>query len=128
MTGPPERRSLLVALMLITALASVAFAAPWAAHVRQSIRPQLPLFVVVLATITGVAQLVMGVVEGLGKRGGWSAAALPIVLGISAMCMALSFLPSAPGTVPRLLPILGAAFFAVTAAVLQRRTRERSGL
>lgn len=126
MTRPPERRSLFVALMLMAALASVAFAAPLAANVRQSIRPQLPLLVVVLATITGVGQLVTGVVEGLGKRGGWSAAALPIALGISATCMALSFLPGAPGTVPRLLPILCAAFFAVTAAVLQRRARERS--
>lgn len=126
MSRPPERRSLLVALMLITAFASVAFAAPWAANVRQSIRPQLPLFVVVLAAITGVGQLVLGVVEGLGKRGGWSAAALPMALGISAMCMALSFLPGAPGTVPRLVPILGAALFAVAAAALQRRTRERS--
>jgi hypothetical protein len=126
MTRSPERRSLFVALMLITALASVAVASPWAAHVRQSIRPQLPLFVVVLAALTGVAQLVTGVVEGLGSRGGWSAAALPIALGISAMCMALSFLPGAPGTVPRLFPILGAASFAVAAAVLQRRTRERS--
>jgi len=126
MTRPPERHALLVALMLITALASVAFAAPWAVNVRQSIRPQLSLFVVVLATITGVGQLVTGVVEGLGTRGGWSAAALPIALGTSAMCMALSFLPGAPGTVPRLFPILGAALFAVTAAVLRRRTRERS--
>jgi len=112
--------------MLITALASVAFAAPWAAHVRQSIRPQLPLFVVVLAALTGVAQLVTGVVEGLGKRGGWNAAALPTTLGISAMFMALSFLPGTPGTVPRLIPILGAVLFAVAAAVLQRRMRERS--
>lgn len=128
MSRLPARRSLLVAPMLIIALASVAFAAPWAANVRQSIRPQLPLFVVVLATITGVGQLVMGVVEGLGKRGGWSAAALPIALGMSAMCMALAYVPAPPGTVPRLFPILGAALFAVTAAVLQRRTRERSEL
>jgi hypothetical protein len=128
MTRPPERHSLLVPLMLIIALASLAFATPWAANVRQLIRPQLPLFVVALATITGVGQLVTSVVEGLGKRGGWSAAALPLALGISAVCMALSFLPGVPGTVPRLLPILGAAFFAVTAAVLQRRMRERSEL
>ena len=125
MSHSPPRQSLAVWILLLVVFASLAFATPWAAHFRQSVGPQLPLFVVILATLTGVGQLVVGAVAGLGKHGGWNAAVLPIMLGLSASCMALSFLPGAPGTVPRLLPIIGAAFFALIAAVLQRRARER---
>ena len=126
MSHPPARRPVGVWLLLIVVVASLAIATPWAASLRHSMRPQLPQFVVVVATLVGVIQLVMGAVQGFGRRGGWHAAALPMVLGASALLMALAFLPGEPGTVPRLLPIVGAASFALIAAVLQRRARERS--
>ncbi|MBK5188435.1 MAG: hypothetical protein JJD97_09320 [Gemmatimonadaceae bacterium] len=128
MSRLPERRAFGVWLTLAIVVASVAMATPWAAPLRQSMRPQLPVLVVILATLSGVGQLAIGAVEGVGKRGGWNAAALPTALGISALLMALSFLPGAPGTVPRLLPIVGAACFAIGAAVLQRRARKRPEL
>jgi hypothetical protein len=64
----------------------------------------------------------------LGRRGGWNAAALPMVLGISALLVALSFLPGQAGMTPRLLPLIGASSFAVGAAALQRRARGREGI
>lgn len=126
MGRPLERRSIGTALMLIVVVACLAFATPWAAGLRQAVRPQLPILVVVLSTLAGVWQLGAGLVEGFAARGRWGSAAVPIALGLSALCAALSFLPGPPGTVPRLIPILAAAFFALAAALLQRRARERS--
>jgi len=126
MTRPPERRMLGTALMLIVIFISVALATPWASDFRQSIRPQLPIFVVVLSTIAGVWQLGSGLVSALAGKRDRGPAAVSIAIGLSALCAALSFLPGARGTVPRLTPIVLGAFFAGAAVVLQRRAREHS--
>lgn len=123
-----SRRSLLIAVMTLIAVSALALATPWAEPFRRAIRPRLPLYVVVLASFSAIAQLVMGVVQALSRRGAWRTAALPLSLGSSALCMALAFLPNAPARLPRLFPIVGAALFAITAAALQRRARERSEL
>ncbi len=126
MTRTPPRRFLEIAILLAVALASVALALPAAASVRLEIGPQLPIVVVVLGTLTGAWQLVSGIVAAMRNGGVGSAAAVPLSLGVSAICMALAFLPPTPNSAPRLLPSLGAAVFAVTAAVLQRRAREHA--
>jgi len=120
-----HRRTLLVAMLALVALSALALAAPWAEPFRRAIRPQLPSFVVILASISAVVQFVVGIVEGVSKGGAWRSAVLPLSLGVSALCMALAFLPAAPGATPRLVPIVGAALFALTAAALQRRARAR---
>ena len=123
-----RKRVVLASWLLIgVVLASLAVATPWATPLRRSITPSLPRFVVITATLVGMAQLVQGIVVGFGRRGGWSAAALPMALGISALFLALSFLPGATEVTPRLLPLIGAMSFAVGAAALQRRAREREG-
>ena len=127
MTSSQERGAVASWLLIGVVLVSLAVATPWATPLRQSITPSLPRFVVITATLVGMAQLVHGLVVGFGRRGGWSADALPMALGISALLMALSFLPGEAGVTPRLLPLIGAAAFAVGAAALQRRAREREG-
>ena len=127
MTSSQERGPLASWLLIGIVLVSLAVATPWATPLRQSITPSLPRFVVITATLVGMAQLVQGIVVGFGRRGGWSTAALPMALGISALLMALSFLPGEAGVAPRLLPLIGASSFAVGAAALQRRARERDG-
>ncbi|HLB08807.1 MAG TPA: hypothetical protein VK617_04710 [Gemmatimonadaceae bacterium] len=127
MTSSQERGAVASWLLIGVVLVSLAVATPWATPLRQSITPSLPRFVVITATLVGMAQLVHGLVVGFGRRGGWSAAALPMALGISALLMALSFLPGEAGVTPRLLPLIGAAAFAVGAAAMQRRAREREG-
>ena len=128
MSSSQERRVLAGWILIGVVLVSLALATPWATPLRRSITPSVPRFVVITATLVGMAQLVQGIVAGFGRRGGRSAAALPIALGISALLMALSFLPGEAGATPRLLPLIGASSFAVGAAVLQRRTREREGI
>jgi hypothetical protein len=128
MTSSQERGALARWFFIGVVLVSLAVATPWATPLRQSITPSLPRFVVITATLVGMAQLVQGIVIGFGRRGGRSAAALPMALGISALLMALSFLPGEAGVTPRLLPLIGAASFAVGAAALQRRAREREGI
>ena len=125
MKSSAQRRTLLVAMLALIALASLALATSWAEPFWRVIRPQLPSFVVILASVSVIVQLLVALVEGLSKRGAWRSAALPLSLGVSALCMALAFLPGAPGATPRLVPIAGAALFALTAAALQRRTRAR---
>lgn len=125
MKSSAHRRSLLVAMLALIALSALALAVPWAAPLRRAIRPQLPSFVVILASVSAVVQLVVGLVEGLSKGGVWRSAALPLSLGVSALCTALAFLPGALGATPRLVPIVGAALFALTAAALQGRARAR---
>jgi hypothetical protein len=128
MSSSLERRAFGSWLLIGIVIASLAVATPWATPLRQSIGPELPRFVVIAATLVGMAQLVNGVVVGFGRRGGWNAAALPMVLGISALLVALSFLPGQAGMTPRLLPLIGASSFAVGAAALQRRARGREGI
>jgi hypothetical protein len=128
MTSSLERRAFGSWPLIGIVIASLAVATPWATPLRQSIGPELPRFVVIAATLVGMAQLVNGVVVGFGRRGGWNAAALPMVLGISALLVALSFLPGQAGMTPRLLPLIGASSFAVGAAALQRRARGREGI
>jgi len=128
MTSSLERRAFGSWLLISIVIASLAVATPWAIPLRQSIGPELPRFVVTAATLVGMAQLVRGVVQGFGKRGGWNAAALPMALGISTLFVALSFLPGGAGMPPRLLPLIGASSFAVGAAALQRRARGREGI
>lgn len=128
MTSSQERGALASWLLIGVVLVSLAVATPWATPLRQSITPSLPRFVVITATLVGMAQLVQGIVVGFGRRGGWNAAALPMALGISALLVALSFLPGEAGMTPRLLPLIGASSFAVGAAALQRRAREREGI
>jgi hypothetical protein len=95
--------------------------------VRQTIGPQLPVVVIVLGTLAGVWQLVTGIVVAVGNGGASSSAAIPLSLGVSALLTALAFLPPAPHAAPRLLPVVGAALFAIVAAMLQRRARVRAG-
>jgi hypothetical protein len=128
MSSSQERRALASWILTGVVLVSLALATPWATPLRRVITPSVPRFVVIAATLVGMAQLVRGIVAGFGRRGGWSAAALPMALGISALLMALSFLPAAAGATPRLLPLIGAMSFAVGAAALQRRAREREGI
>jgi hypothetical protein len=125
MSRTPRRHSFVIASILVVTVASVALALPAAASVRQAIGPQLPLVVVVLGTLTGVWQLVTGVVAAVRNGGIGASAAVPLSLGVSACCMALAFLPPAPHSAPRLLPVFGAAFFAIAAAALQRRGSTR---
>lgn len=120
-----HRRTLLIAVLALIALSALALAAPWAAPFRRAIRPQLTAVVVTLAGVSAVGHLVSALMAGLSKRGAWRSAALPLSLGVSALCMALAFLPGAPDGGPRLLPIVGAALSALVAAVLQRRGRAR---
>lgn len=112
-------------LVLGIVVASLVFAMPWARPFGRSIAPELTRYAVIVATIVGLVHLVNAAVEGFGRRGGWNAAALPIVLGTSALLSAQAFLPAREESVPRLLPLIGAALFAIAAAVLQRRLRER---
>src|SRR6476469_9739488 len=125
MTSAQDPEVLASRFLIGVVLASLAIATPWGTALRHSIAPALPRLVVIAATLVGVAELVSGAVAGLGRRGGRYAAALPMTLGISALLVALSFLPGEPGTTPRLLPLLGAAFFAVGAAALQRRAHDQ---
>ena len=126
-SSAPRRTLLLAALavLVLVALSALALAGPWAAPFRRAIRPRLPAFVVILAGISAVGHLVSALIAGFSARGAWRAAALPLSLGVSALCMALAFLPGAQGGGPRLLPIVGAALFALVAAVSQRRARAR---
>ncbi len=128
MTSSQERRALASWLLIGVILVSLALATSWATPLRRLILPSVPRFVVIAATLVGMAQLVQGIVVGFGRRGGWSAAALPMALGISALLMALSFLPGDAGATPRLLPLIGAMLFAVGAGALQHRASEREGI
>jgi hypothetical protein len=120
-----ERRVLLIAMLSGIAVAVIAFATPWAEPFRRAIRPQLPTYVVVLAVLSLAAQLVAALVQGLANRGSWRSITISLSLAASALFMALAFLPGGAEHVPRLIPLLGAALFAVTAAALQRRARAR---
>ncbi len=117
-------------MVMLTVVACTALATTWAEPFRRAIRPGLPLFVVVLATVSAVGQLVVGTVQLVSKpistSERWRAAALPLSLGASALSMVLAFLPYPERSVMHLFPLLGAALFAVAAAALQRRARERS--
>ena len=115
-------------MLVCTVTVCTVFATPWAAPFRRELRPELPIIVILLAAISAVAQLVIGTVQ-LFSRSAWRrAAALPFSLGASALCMALAFLSRTRYDPPRLVPLIGAAVFAVTAAALHRRARERSEL
>lgn len=117
-------------MVMLTVVACVALATPWAEPFRRAIRPGLPMFVVVLATVSAIGQLVAGAVHLVSKSVSRSerrrAAALPLSLGASALCMVLAFLPHPERSALHFVPFTGAALFAVAAAALQRRARERS--
>lgn len=117
-------------MVMLTVVACVALASPWAEPFRRAIRPGLPMFVVILATVSAVGQLVAGTVQLVSKPVSrserWRAAALPLSLGASALCMVLAFLPHPERSSLHFVPLTGAALFAVAAAALQRRARERS--
>ncbi|MEO8881693.1 MAG: hypothetical protein ABI446_14975 [Gemmatimonadaceae bacterium] len=125
-----SRRASLGVMVTLTVVACMALATPWAQPFRRAIRPGLPLFVIVLAAVSAVGQLVVGAVQLVSKPVSaserWRAAALPLSLGASALCMVLAFLPHPQRSLLHLFPLLGAALFAVAAAALQRRARARS--
>lgn len=128
MPRSPDRRWVALWLLLFVVLASFVLATPWGEPARRTMRPWLPRVVVIVATISGIGQLVTSLVAGVVRRGGWRAAQLPLLLGISALFMALAFFPTPPATVPRTPAIVGAALCALAAAVLQRRARKRAEL
>ncbi|MEP7086943.1 MAG: hypothetical protein ABI884_06375 [Gemmatimonadota bacterium] len=113
---------------MIVAILSVAYATPWAAPLRESARPLLPVVVVILGTISGVWYLVTALLEGVSRKGGWNAAALSLAFGLSSLCMALIHVPLGQvGGPPHDVPLVGAVVFALIGVAQLARAPERSG-
>jgi 4-amino-4-deoxy-L-arabinose transferase-like glycosyltransferase len=116
-------------LFAIVAVLSVAYATPWAAPLRESARPMLPVAVVILGTVAGVWCLVTALLEGVSRKGGWNSAAVPLAFGMSSLCLALVHAPM--GQVngpPHDVPLVGAVLFAVIGLALMARASGRSEL
>jgi hypothetical protein len=126
MSRPIDRRALAAWLLLVIAIASVAYATPWAAPFRKSVSPTLPIIGVILGTLAGVMNLVMAILAGFSRREGWSAAASPAAFGIGGLCLAIALLPSPHDTAPHTIPLVGCVLFTIAGVVLQQRARERS--
>lgn len=128
MSIAPRRQAFVIGSVLAVTVAALALALPVGASARQAITPLLPVIVIVFGTLTGAWELVTGIIATVAHGSVDVSAAVALLLGVSAICMALAFLPPAPHMAPRLLPIIGAAIFAVAAAALQHRARVRSQL
>jgi hypothetical protein len=121
----PDRRLLENVLIGIVLVVSLILITPWGSAARQSLMPRVAIFVIVLGTLAGAASLVSGLVAAFSERGGFRNAALPLSLGIGLLMLAASFLPSARSSATQSMSLWGAAFFMVSAAVLQSRATER---
>lgn len=126
MSSVARRQTLVVISILVITVASIALAFPAATTLRQAINPLLPIIVIVFGTLAGVWQLVTGIISAMANGGVGVVNAVALSLGVSALFMALAFLPSRLDAAPHLYAVVGAAIFAVAAAVLQRRARMRS--
>lgn len=128
MSSVSRRQTLVVISILVVTVASIALAFPAATALRQAINPLLPIIVIVFGTLAGAWQLVTGIIGAIANGGVRASDAVPLSLGVSALFMALACLPSGRDAVPHLYAVVGAAIFAVAAAVLQRRSGVRSEL
>lgn len=127
MPSTPWRRSLLVnTLLVVIVVLSGVLATPWAAGLRHHFRPQLPIFIVVLCTISGAALIVVGLVKLFSAQSEWKEASFQLSFGTSGLLLALTFLPATTGSAPRTSTLWGAVFFGLLAVALQHRSRVRS--
>lgn len=126
MSSATRRQTLVISSILVVTVASIALTLPAATAVRQAIHPLLPIVVIVFGTLAGVWQLVTGIISAVVNGGMGVTNAVALSLGVSALFMALAFLPSRLDFAPHLYAVVGAAIFAVAAGVLQRRARMRS--
>lgn len=122
----PRGSVLVNVLMIVIVVVSVGLASPWAAGVRAHFWPALPILVVVLGTLSGVAQVVHGLVTLLSARNGWRRSAFSLFFGASGLLLAVTFLPATSGSEPRSIPLWASAVCAILAAALQRREHVRS--
>lgn len=114
------RPSILLALVVAVSLSCLALATPAADSLRQAIAPRLPLYVILLAIISMVAQLVSIAVDVLSRSFERRVIALRLSLAASALFMALAFSPTGLGKRPLLLPLTVSTLLAVTAAAIAR--------
>jgi|SRR5665213_2548526 len=128
MSSARGRQTFVIGTTLAIVMASIALALPAGASMRHAISPQLPLIVLVSGTLIGAWQLVTGIIGAIANGGVRASDAVPLSLGVSALFMALACLPSDRDAVPHLYAVVGAAIFAVAAAVLQRRSGVRPEL
>ena len=126
MSRPPERRARAGWLFVAVAILSVAYATPWAATFRRELRPTLPIIVVVLGTLTGVWYLVTAFSVGVAAGEGLRAAAAPLALGLSSLCMAFIFLPIGHERALHDIALAGAIVLALVGLALVRRAPNRS--
>lgn len=121
-----RRHTELIGITLVVTVAVLALALPAAAAVRQAVMQRLPLVVLVLGAIAGVWQLVAGIVSAVAHGRIGEKSSVSLLLGASAISMALAFLPASVHAAPRLLPLTGSALFAGLAALASYRQRARS--
>ncbi|MFI5241469.1 MAG: hypothetical protein ACHQRL_00550 [Gemmatimonadales bacterium] len=127
MPSTPRRRSLLVnTLLAFIVVLSGVLATPWAAGLRNHLRPQLPILIVVLCTISGSAQIVFGLVKLFSAPCKREEASFQLSFGMSGLLLALTFLPATTGAAPRTSTLWGAVFLGLLAVALQHRSRVRS--
>lgn len=120
---PQRRQTALIGITLVVTVAGIALTLPGGTSVRQALTPQLPMIVLTLGTVTGVWQLVTGIIAAVAHRRVDTEAAAALLLGASAICLSWAFLPPAPHVAPQLLPLIGSALFAAAAAALPHVAR-----
>ena len=125
-TGAPP--PFVLAIMVAVSIASVALATPAADSFRQAIAPRLPLYVIVLAIISAIAQLVSVLVDVLSRSFERRVVALRITVAASALLMALAFSSTGTGRRPLLLPLAASALLAIVSAAIARRSRLQANL
>jgi hypothetical protein len=112
-------------VMWLVIAVSLALLTPWGIAHRQSLQSRFALVAIVCGTLSGAAFFVTGVLAIFSARGGWKAATLPFCFAISCLLLAMTFLWAHNPTAQNYV-LAGAAFFMITAAVLQQRLRDRS--
>ncbi len=123
MRTPGARPLFIVTIVLAVSIASLALATPAADSFRHAIAPRLPLYVILLAIISTVAQLVSALVDALSRSFERRVVALRLSVAASALFMALAFSQTATGRRPLLLPLAASALLAIAAAAIARRSQ-----
>ena len=117
------RPALVLAILAAVAIGSVALALPVAEPFRHAMVPRLPMYVIVLAIFSTVAQLVSGLVDLLSRSIERRIIVLRLSLALSALFLALAFSSLGFGKRPLLMPLVASAILAVAAATIARRAR-----
>ena len=122
MQPSPQRRVTILWFVILATIFAVVF---WQHSGIPFPERQLSILIVVLGTAAGAMNLYRGILLGFSKRGGWGAAAVPLLWSGVMLILSYNALAS-PGEREHGVPLsLLAAALAIAASVLSQRHGER---